>query len=179
MRGQLNDIAADDRLTPESRAVVEWFAEQVKAATSGARLDELAELYAGQKIRRRHWWDGQPAAITAGYVEDDDGLGDEDEWDDEDDVPGPAVVLATPASVARQQQRMTWAEALAVNGWRIAPLPEWDGCQVASQGGNRCGSRETTQHVGPPGAGGGWACNQHYYALTQTIADTNQARGIL
>ena len=184
MRGQLDDIAADDRLTPDSRAVVEWFAEQVKAATTGQRLDDLADLYDAEKIRRRHWWDGRPAAITAGYAEDDDGPGDEDEYDDEDDDgPGTAVVLATPASIAAQQHRaqpgpMTWAEAITALGWRIAFAPSWDGCQIIADG-IRCTIQEARRHVGSssPGAGG-WACEGHYQQIVQVLYDTNRARGI-
>jgi hypothetical protein len=172
MRGQLDDIADDDRLTPESRAAVEWFAEQVRAATTGQRLDDLADLFAAEKISRRHWWQGQPGAITAGYAEADDGQGDEDEWDD--DGPGTAVVLATPASIAAQQhraQRATWAEALAALGWQMHP-PVVAGCQVIDRHG-RCADARTAHDVM-----GGRACSPHYTALCETLGRINQERGI-
>lgn len=191
MRGQLDAIAADDRLTPESLAAVEWFAEQVRTATTGQRLDELADLYAAQKIRRRGWLQGRPPAITAGYPEDPgDAQDDEDEdwddeWDDEDDSgePGTAVVLATPGSIAAQQHRaqppqpMTWLEAVAELGWRIVPVPSWDGCQISADGA-RCPERETRGRIGPPTTMGGWACAAHYHTVVNLIGETNRARGI-
>lgn len=174
IRGQLDDISADDRLTPDSRGVVEWFAEQVKAATTGQRLDELADLYAGEKIRRRGWLQGRPAAITAGYAED--GGDDDDEYAEGDDSDPPAaVVLATPASIAVQQHRaqpqpMTWAEALAACGWRMSPVVG-GGCQVI-EAGRTCGAE--VRHC----VTGGWACPGHYDVLSRVITKTNRERGI-
>jgi hypothetical protein len=177
MRGQLDAIAADDRLTPESLAAVEWFAEQVKAATTAQRLDELADLYAVQKIRRRGLFQARPPAITAGYAEDDDGQGDEGEWDDEDEGhgPPPAVALATPVSIAEQQhraqpQRATWAEAISLRGWRVSQTI--GGCQVI-EGSQLCGA-ETGHSIGS----GTWACSPHRYALGAALAAINEERGI-
>jgi hypothetical protein len=185
MRGQLDDIADDDRLTPDSRAIVEWFAEQVKAATTGQRLDDLADLFGAEKIRRHHWWQGQPAAITAGYAEDDDGQDDDewddDEWDDDEwddgDVPGTAVVLATPARIAAPQRRATWAEALRELRWRLQPMTQWSGCQVVTADGHLCADPRTTQHVGPADQMGGWVCDPHYAPLAAMLSTINQARG--
>jgi hypothetical protein len=177
MRSQLDAIADDDRLTPDSRAVVEWFAEQVKAATTAQRLDELADLYAVQKIRRRGLFQARPPAITAGYAEDDDGQGDEGEWDDEDEGhgPPPAVALATPVSIAEQQhraqpQRATWAEAISLRGWRVSQTI--GGCQVI-EGSQLCGA-ETGHSIGS----GTWACSPHRYALGAALAAINEERGI-
>jgi hypothetical protein len=187
MRGQLDAIADDGRLTPESLAAVEWFAEQVKAATTGQRLDELADLYAVQKIRRRGWLQGRPPAITAGYAEDDDdGQGDDDQ--DDDDWPDPdaartAVALATPATIAGQQHRAqpqptSWVEAIAALGWRLAFVQSWDGCQIIADG-IRCTSQEAGHHVGSSSpTAGGWACEQHFQQIVAVLYDTNRARGI-
>lgn len=197
---RVRELADDPRIHPASGDLLGWYEEEIgkaKTARNAARLAELAaEFDADRKagaIRRHHWWQGQPAAITTGDDDEDDDFADEEDDDfadddedgefDEDDAQGTAVVLAAPASVAEQQHRaqpqeMTWVEALAVNGLRMMPLPEWDGCQIVNQSGNRCGSPETTHHVGPPNQMGGWACSPHYYLLTQTIAETNRARGI-
>jgi len=75
MLAQLAAMAADDRLHPESVPVVEWLTGEVRAAGTSTRLDELAELAADPAagIRRRRWWQDQPAAIEAdGWDHDDD-----------------------------------------------------------------------------------------------------------
>jgi len=184
-------LAADPRIHPASGDLLGWYAEEIadaRKARSGRRLAELAvEFGADLKdgaIRRRYWWQGQPAAITA---EPDDAADDaqDDDYDEDDECPGdaPAALTASapavPAVVAGPQ-RMTWAEALAALGWRIMPVAEWAGCQIVSQGGNRCGSPEeqAPYRVGPPDQRGGWACGTHHFQLTQMIAQTNQARGI-
>jgi hypothetical protein len=188
MRSQLDAIADDDRLTPDSRAVVEWFAEQVKAATTQARLDDLVTLYAEQKIRRRGWLSGRPAALTSGDEDDyddedyDDYDGEDDQADDDHPGPGTAVILATPASIAGQQhraqpKRATWAEALAACGWRIQPVAEWSGCQVTNGAGRMCGDQQTPHSTGA-GAGGGWTCSAHHGALLAALAVINQERGL-
>ena len=182
MRDQLRTIADDDRLTPDSAATVEWFAEQVKGAPNGDRLDELVTLYATQKIRRRGWFAGRPAALTAADADDGE---DDDDWDDEEDQaddddrgPGTAVALATPASIAAQQhlaqpQRATWIEALAACHWRMQPVGEWAGCQVTNANGHTCGDQQTPHHIT-----GGWICSAHRGSLVAALAIINQARGI-
>ena len=174
MLAQLRALADDDRLHPESLPKVEWFAEQVRAAGTDARLDELAELLAVAGIRRRRWWQGQPAAIEAPVYDDEDQAGglDYDDEDDEDDEYPARAVLATPASIAAQQHRtqpqpMTWADAIAVSGWRLSPTI--GGCQIVEES-RLCGA-ETTNSIT-----GGWLCGRHYYALCQVITNARHGR---
>jgi len=187
-------LADDPRIHPSSGDLLGWYAEEIadaRKSRNGQRLAELAtEFDADLKdraIRRRYWWQGQPAAITTGHDDEADDFAEADDYDEDGDYPGdapasiaavPAVAVPVPAFVAGPQG-MTWTEALAANGLRLMPLPAWDGCQVVNQIGNRCGSHETTNHVGPPNQMGGWTCDPHYFLLTQTIAETNRARGIL
>lgn len=164
MLGQLHDLTAEDKLTPGSAMKAEWFAEQVKAATTGTRLDELAERFKDAGIRRRHWWHDRPA-LSAGYDDEDD----EDGYD-EDDEPDTTVVLATPASIAVQQHRaqlhrMTWAEAIAAFGWRLSPVA--DGCQIINLG-RVCGTW-SEHHIGD-----GWVCGSHHAMLCHVITEHNR-----
>jgi hypothetical protein len=120
MLAQLDALAADDRLHPESVPVVEWLAGEVRAAASGRRLDELAELAADPAagLRRRRWWHGQPAALPAAYEDQDQDLGedydDEDQADEHEDRPG-AIAAAGPGP------GIDYAAELAAREWVLRP----------------------------------------------------------
>jgi hypothetical protein len=159
MLGQLSQLATDDRLHSESVPVVEWFAGEVKAAKSGGRLDELGQLLPESGIRRRHWWQGEPAALPVGY----DDLDDDDELDDDDGEPAvsPPQLTIAPAS---GPGGLTWAGALAAQGWRLSPIV--GGCQIIGHGG-LCG-QTTTQRIA-----GGWVCPQCYAALCAVITGSS------
>lgn len=165
MLAQLAALAADDRLDPASVPAVEWFREQVKGAASDGRLDELAALLPEAGIRRRRWWQGQPAALTAGYADEDD------EPDDDEDQADDVTPPATPASIAAQQHQaqplhMTWADALAACGWRLVPTV--GGCQVVDLG-QLCAA-ETTNSIT-----GGWVCRRHYLALCRVLYEARRS----
>jgi len=113
MLHQLDELAADDRLDPGSRPVVEWFAAEVRAAKAGDRLTELAGLLPDAGIRRRHWWQGEPAAIEA--PDDDVDQGDDPDDDGDDEDPG-----AWPAPVSKAALPDFTAE-LAVRSWQFLP----------------------------------------------------------
>lgn len=171
MLAQLAALAADDRLDPASLPVVEWFREQVKDAASDARLDELAALLPEAGIRLRRWGHGQAAAIIAGYADEDDEPGEDE--DDEDQADEHEVVLAAPASIAAQQHRaqpsrMTWADAIAMCGWRLSPTV--GGCQIVNERSQLCGA-ETARPVT-----GGWVCAWHYDTLGGVIWDDYRRR---
>lgn len=180
MLGQLRGLADGDRLDDGSRLKVEWFADEVRAARTAARLDDLAGLWAAARIRPRRWWQPQTAALDAADGYEDDEYVDEDD-DRQDDEPA-AVVLATPASIAAQQlaahpQRMTWAEALAACGWRIAPAI--GSCQVIDEHGRHCeaGIAGTPPIIDALGRSA-WLCQWHYGTLGGLIIKTNHARGV-
>jgi hypothetical protein len=177
MLRQLRGLADDDRLDPVSLPKVEWFAEQVKATASGARLDELAALFAEAGIRPRRWWQRQPAPLTAGYDDDED---DTEEgyavYDDEDQDDEPAQVIAIPVA---QQRRATWADAFAAHGWRLAPRDYSGICPVITSDG-RC---RHPVGVHPPVTDGivndGWPCEYHYVALSEACNTINKRRGFV
>lgn len=186
MLGELRNLADDGRLDDASAMKVEWFAEQVKTAANGGRLDDLAGLFAAERIRPRGSFQ-RPVAITAGYDGEDEEY-DEDDEDDEDQAddeaapisgPAAAAVLATPAGSAALRERATWADAFAAHGWRLAPLRGDSACQVVERGGQRC-AEEIGGH--PPVSDGltrdGWTCSGHYYALAETSVSINRARGL-
>ena len=142
---RVDALAADPRIHPASGDLLGWYSEEIadaRKARNGQRLAELAAEFDADTAAG-HFRQGQPAAITTGEDDDDaDDFAEDDDFAD-DDGPGTEVVLATPDSIAAQRQRaqpqeMTWAEALAALGWRIMPLPEWDGCQIATLNGARC-----------------------------------------
>lgn len=105
MLGELDAFAADKQLHPGSLPVVEWFAAEVRAAKSGDRLTELAELLPESDIRRRHWWQGEPAAIEA------------PDYDGDEQYPG---VAASPVSNSKPPLPDYSAE-LAAREWRFQP----------------------------------------------------------
>jgi len=167
MLAQLDQLAASGRLHAEAVPVAEWLAVQVRNATSGTRLDELAALAADPKagIRPRHRWQ-LAAEITAGQDDqdyDDQDLDDQDYEDDQDlddDDPGPPAPRLAITAGRQQAPTMTWASALTANGWRLSRLA--DGCQVLDDG-RACGT-ETAHPIT-----GGLVCGEHYAALAATI----------
>jgi hypothetical protein len=166
MLAQLRAVADDDRLHPESLPKIEWFAEQVKGAKTDARLDELAGLLGEAGIRRRRWWQGQPAAITAGYSDED---GEPDEYGDDGDqgAPGLRPVPETRAPLA------DYSAEMAMRQWRWQP----HGVQL-------CGLIHMTPHGWhdmPPEEcmnraavliAGGAICESCRYALSQPMRRT-------
>jgi hypothetical protein len=177
MLAQLKTLADDRRLDPVHLPEVEWFADEVRAARSQGRLDELADLFREAGIRRRRWRDG-PAALTAGVALDEDDTGypddkDEDaagayaEYDDEgqDDAAPAAVVLATPGAP------MTWADAFRALGWRLTPTT--GGCQVVTEDGH-CAADTVGWSVTDGRVDHGWVCRRHYEALATVIGDHNR-----
>lgn len=176
MLAQLDALADDPRLDPASLPVVDWFREQVKAAPGNGRLDELAALLPEAGIRRRHWWQGRPAAIEAAAYDDDDGQYDDDDYPDDERETTPAA-LATPASIAAQQHRaqpgpMTWADAVAACGWQLSPVI--GGCQIVDHG-QLCGAG-TAHHIATTTGISGWVCNQHHAALCQVLTNAGYRR---
>jgi len=181
MLAQLGALADHPRFDPASLPVIDWFRDQVKDARADGRLDELAALLPEAGIRRRHWWQGRPAAIEPPPYDDEGQDYEDDEDADEleaDDGAGAApAMLATPASIAAQQHRaqpgpMTWADALAACGWRISPVI--GGCQITDHG-QLCGAG-TAHHVATATGAGGWVCSQHYAALCQVITQDHYRR---
>ena len=170
MLDQLAVLAADKRLHEQDRPVVEWFAEQVRAAAGQPRLDELAGLLPQAGIRRRHWWDAEPRALAAGIgTGPDDDDPDDGEWDDgdPDDDPGIGGRETAPAPDRGRPAGITWAGALAAAGWRLSPSP--GGCQVIGQDGQRCGDPGAIHHVSARPVGDAWICARHHEHLSVII----------
>lgn len=125
---QLAKLAADPRLHPEAGPVLDWLAGQVREAASDGRLDELAAVAADPAagIRRRHWWQGDPAPLPGPAAPGDDGWGvaDDDGWDDDepgrddDDGGGEPGVLA---GVVVAGPVADWAAELAARDWALGP----------------------------------------------------------
>lgn len=169
--GELRRLAADDRLDDASQLKVEWFAEQVRAARTGNRLDALTELFAEAGIRARRWWQTAPAALVAA-----DETGDYDDDADYDDGQGDghAEVIALPAAAPRT---MTWAVALAARRWQTAaPGGGSAACQIVDEHGTHCRQPVGGRPVIPvPGGPHVWICAAHHDALSATATG---ARGV-
>lgn len=179
VRGMLDD----PKIHSASADLLGWYDEEITEARrsrDGRRLAELADEFTADReagaFRRLHWWQGQPAALEATHEGDDY----EDDDDGQDDEPA-AVTLATPASTAAQPQpaqprKMTWAEALAACGWRIASATGT--CQVIDEHGRHCeagtGSPPITDQIGRHA----WLCQWHYGTLGAAIIETNRSRGV-
>lgn len=185
-------MLADPKVHPRSADLLRWYDEEITDARrerDAGRLAELAGEFTDDQqagaFRRLHWWQGCPAALPAEL--DEDPGEDQDDDEDQDDEPvalparaalalpaarGPAA-LATPASIARQQQRaqprpLTWHEAVSACGWRLSPVV--GGCQVIDQDG-LCGA-ETVY-----GIGGAWLCGRHRAGLADMITGAWTAQG--
>jgi len=183
MLAQLDALAADDRLHPESVPVVEWLAGEVRAAGTSGRLDDLAALVADPAagIRRRHFWQGQPPDALEGEIVEGEIVDDEDVpyfydtagqlapgiWDGSAWVPAAPrlAIAASPAMPAPAPPGMTWADALAAGCWQLMPAP--GGCQVAESG-QPCAGRPGYRITG------GWACSHHYQQLSLIISDARR-----
>lgn len=177
MLGELDTLADDDRLDSASRMKVEWFADQVRAARTGGRLDDLATLFADAGIRRR-WW-RRPAVITAGYADedeyDDEYPDDDDEQDDGQDRE-PARLALVPPAPAAPPRPMTWAEAVAACGWRLSLTHGL--CQVIDEFGKQCTADGNSPGIDIGNGRHAWLCGPHYGTLGSVIIEANRSRGV-
>lgn len=181
---RITELLADERLHPDSRELLGWYADEIAAAKSkraGQRVVDLADEFADDqdagRFHRRSWWGGRGAAITAGTVVDDDEPDDDQDAEEDDE---PAAILAVPVPETRQQPapvRATDADALALLGYRLDRTAA--GCAVTDRNGRNCG-----QPIGgfPPvtdaSGRGGRVCPPHYNELGRAIAAVNRNRGI-
>jgi hypothetical protein len=188
-------LIADPKMHPDSAAVLRWYEEEITEASrkrDGRRLaelrDEFADDAAGGEFRRVRWWQGTPAALAAA-VDPGDGDDAEDYEDDPEEWAGDgegqgdeaAAVLAASASIAAAQHAMTWAEGLAVCGWRLGEViggGHGEICQVIDEHGQRC--RMAGMHLVPIGPLGRHVplCPGHHDPLGGLIIETNRARGV-
>jgi len=160
---RLAPLANDDRLTEELRLAVEWFREQVKAANSEHRVDELAGLLTEVGIRRRRWWHAEPAAIIApawDHENDSEDLDHDDDADlDDSDAGQVRAVEGAPAP--------DYAAALASRGYRADAAAGDDGrCCIDAQPGPGRVSPGPCPGAAPCTFGPYPVCERHYQALT-------------
>lgn len=180
MLAQLDALAGDDRLDAGSGPVIEWFAAGVRAATSPGRLDELAALLPQAGIRRRRWWQGQPAIETADYGddeddqdEDDDGDQDEDDGDDDECSPVTGAAMALAGG---------YAPELAARNYQLSPSALPGCCQIVAM--TPHGRADAPPEACPAPAGHLFGpvpvCDRHYQALTVPgIREWLAARGVV
>jgi hypothetical protein len=173
MLGQLRRLDDGDRLDDASRLKVEWIAGQVRDARTGGRLDALVDLFTDAGIRARRWWQPRPGQITAGYTDEDD----EDDYEDDDEDQGDeaAPVPALPAAPGPAARGMTWTQALAALGWRLAPVTGT--CPVVDQHGLPC-TAGGIHGIALDDGTHRFLCGYHHGPLGARIIDTNRARGI-
>lgn len=178
VRGALDD----ERLRPGVRGRLKWYAAEIEAADSRARIDELARMLQAEKISRDGWFTRaapNPAlAIDAEVIDADDQDEDEDEGTYVYDASGalvPAVQaddgtlvpattrLALPSAPLAPSAR----DSLELRGYRIATEPRPGQCQTVAT------RSPTGQQIPPtrcPGAATGTfgpyrVCERHRTAL--------------
>ncbi len=179
---QVRAMLDDPQIHPASADLLGWYEEEIteaRKARDGRRLAELADEFGADQearaFRRRRWWQGQSAALTAGDA-------GEDEDEDEDAVTGYAAYAGdrgdqdgeNPAGIAAQQKKrpMTWTDGIAACGWRLTPTI--GGCQVIDEYGRHCAA-ETSSPAIPDGRGGdAWLCGRHYGTLAEVIPGHNR-----
>jgi hypothetical protein len=146
---------ADERLTPESRDLLNWYAEEAGKAQTLARLGDLIEQAGGEQLQRRHWWQGAPAALDAGY-DDDDGQDDDDgDYYEDDD----GALAATGAAA-----RTGYTAAMTARGYLVDRAAAPGGCQIfETSAGPGCGLAAVTA------LGGARVCELHRAALTPRL----------
>jgi hypothetical protein len=152
MAGELARFAADDRLEPSCLPIIEWFRKEVEAARGGGRLDELTERLREcrdeGRIRRRHRWQGRPAALELEAGDQDEDDWDEDDEDDEDPEP---VSGAAGAGYAAELAAREWRWQphgpnlcqlihMKPHGWDVPPQECIDRAEHVIPGGAVCGS---------------------------------------
>lgn len=119
VKREIARLLEDERLAPESRDILEWYADKVGEAQTMARLDDLIEQAKGENIRREHWWHGRPAAIEAeGYDDDEDQAADDYRL----------AIEAAPAAA------IDHAAELAARGYSVNPDAEPGQCQLLRYG---------------------------------------------
>jgi hypothetical protein len=170
MLAELDALNESRRLSPESATVIEWYAAEVRAAQTQARLDDLADLAASpeSRIRQRHWWQPHPAAIEPAQAEDgpDDADQDDDQDQDDDGEDGQVVIRALPGPPSAARRELSPAGAVAALGWRLSPAAG-EGCQVVT-GREPCRA-EARFPVATP-AGLAWICAPHNYEIGRLIS---------
>jgi hypothetical protein len=110
LKADLSRMLDDDKLTPESRGLLEWYVAEVGHAPTMARLDDLTEQSKGEKIRHQHFWQGQPEALGAPDYDDED---QDEDYDDTDDYP--RAIQAAPAPA------VDYDTELAAREWKLEP----------------------------------------------------------
>jgi uncharacterized Zn finger protein (UPF0148 family) len=168
---RVRQVLDDDRLAPQTRGRLEWYVTEIGAARTMARVAELAERLAGERIQRRGWF--RADALNPMDIDQDDDQDDEDEYAGDDDdygedhgeisAPPVLAVAAGPPPPAAMQTR----QAFDVRNYRVDDDAPPNHCQVKAR----------THYSGDPnhypcGAAGRFAyagvrvCEGHYRALT-------------
>lgn len=167
---RVRQVLDDERLTPQSRGRLEWYAAELGTARTMTRVVELAERLASERIRRRGWF--RADALNPMDIDPDDDQ-DEDECAGDDDDYGedhgeistsPVLAIAAgPPPPAAMQTR----QAFGARNYRVDDDAPPNHCQVMAR----------THYSGDPdhypcGAAGRCVyagvrvCESHYQALT-------------
>jgi hypothetical protein len=147
MLRELDTLATDD---PDSLPEIEWFREQVKAATSAARVDELdALLRETAVIEATVIYEDQAAAPPPAIPAN----GAAQQWPDLSWISRLAIAPSKPAQWTIPGGAAMLDNALVRLGWRI--IPAASGCQI-SEGAAAC--RNLTER----GIGNYLVCGDHY-----------------
>ncbi|MDA8323462.1 MAG: hypothetical protein M0030_27115 [Actinomycetota bacterium] len=174
-RGELLDrirvIAGGGGLHPADAEVCDWYAAELRAAKTAARLAELADAIDAEQWHGRRWRDAGP---------DDPGPQDDDGWQDDDD--GQDAAAARPAA---GRAGSAAAEPPGITAWlagRGIILARGSGCPVARmgagpyrRGGQAAGYRWHAEMMTSPARGTIGVCRLHHAALTALAAGWDAA----
>jgi hypothetical protein len=151
---ELDDLAADKRLTSEARGTLKWYRAEVDQAKTMDRLDDLVEQFRDERLTRTGWL-ARPAVAEI-EPPDDEGQADDD-WDDEEDDAEP-LAIAAPA-----RPPLDLAAELAARGYAVRQDAAPGRCWIIEQHTGPCCL------AGPHVIGGVRLCDGHRYALTASL----------
>lgn len=145
---ELDELTADKRLTSEARGVLKWYRAEVDKAKTMARLGRLVGQFRGERLQRTGWLTRPVVAEIE--PPDYDGAQGDDDWEDDDEDGASAWEDVRP-------QRMTWAGAIALLGWKLDR--DQDGCQLIVDGRPCLGPAD--RDIGK----NTWVCSRDYVEL--------------
>ena len=170
LAGELRKLLDTGGLDDGSAGRAESYLDDVRAAGTMARLDELVEEFQGERLRKRGWFGGRvPAEIGAGDHDEDQDDGDDDGGKDQDqagdDRGWPRAIPAAPPPV-------DYAAELAIRNYQVNRDAPPGQCQITELRPPACpgGGPAPCGAAGRHAFAGARVCQVHHAALSAPMA---------